>query len=400
MDAFGKGEYKQTLHLNFDRDKKLASIFGDDISPEQIINGLSARFNIDINPSDTLLIFDEIQASQRAKDSLKYFNEDAPQYHIAAAGSFLGVASGKFPVGQVDGLTLFPLSFAEFLEAADESRMLDILRRLDPVLINALAPKFTELLKAYMYVGGMPSVVNTYLETHNLQSVRHAQELILSNYKADFADNIPAGDLPKVRMVWDSIPYHLAKEKKKFVYKEIKTGGRAAEFENAVNWLINTGLVYRIDRTTDPKIPLSSYGEREYFKLYMLDVGLLGAKAELDISAFHLPDNHVFTEFKGAMTEQYVLQELKAHTRSPVFYWGNDSGEAEVDFIMQYKSEIIPIEAKSAISTKAKSLAVYIKKYKPAHAIVSSLKPYETSGLIYSVPLYMAGEIESILAAG
>ena len=400
LDAFGKGEFKQVLHLNFDTEDGLAPIFGGNISPERIIAALSAYYKTEINPADTLLIFDEIQASQRAKDSLKYFNEKAPQYHIAAAGSFLGVASGKFPVGQVDELTLFPMSFAEFLEASGESRMLDILRSQDPALINALAERFTELLKTYMYVGGMPAAVKTYIETNDPQKVRTEQNAILNNYKNDFANHIPAKDLPKVRMIWDSIPYHLAKEKKKFVYKEIKTGGRAAEFENAMDWLVNTALVYRVDRTTSPKLPLSSYGEREHFKLYFLDVGLLGAKAMLDISTLMLPNNSVFTEFKGALTEQYALQELKANTALPVFYWGNDSGKAEVDFIMQYKNEIVPIEAKSAISTKSQSLSVYLEKYKSARAVRTSLKPFSKDGRTYAVPLYMIGEIERVLADG
>jgi predicted AAA+ superfamily ATPase len=307
------------------------------------------------------------------------------------------------------------MSFAEFLEASGESRMLDILRSQDPALINALAARFTELLKIYMYVGGMPAAVKAHIETNDPQKVRLEQNTILNNYKNDFANHIPAKDLPKVRMIWDSIPYHLAKEKKKFVYKEIKTGGRAAEFENAMDWLVNTALVYRVDRTTNPKLPLSSYGDpsaerasasegpppvREHFKLYFLDVGLLGAKAMLDISTLMLPNNSVFTEFKGALTEQYALQELKANTALPVFYWGNDSGKAEVNFIMQYKNEIVPIEAKSAISTKSQSLSVYLEKYKSARAIRASLKPFCKDGRTYAVPLYMIGEIERVLADG
>jgi len=278
--------------------------------------------------------------------------------------------------------------------------MLDIIRSRDSSLISSLEDKFEELLKTYMYVGGMPAAIKVYVETGNMRAVRRVQESILNNYKEDFANHVPTADMPKVRMLWDSIPYHLSKEKKKFVYKEVKSGGRAAEFENAMNWLVNTGLVYRIDRTTDPKIPLSSYGERAYFKLYMLDVGLLGAKALLDVSSLMLPDNPVFTEFKGSLTEQYTLQELKMATKSPILYWGNDSGTAEVDFIMQYKNEIIPIEAKSSISTKSQSLSVYMNKYKPFHAIRATLKPYSKDSLTYSVPLYMVGEIENILEKG
>jgi len=398
LKEFGKKEFEVTLYINFDTDRKVHSFFKDDISPQFIIRSLENHFNEKIEPAKTLLIFDEIQECQRAKDALKYFNEDAPQYYIAAAGSFLGIASGKFPVGQVNELTLYPMTFNEFLEAAGRELLAQTLRETDtPALINASHELFTMMLRQYLFVGGMPEAVKTYAETENFAAVRGVQEAILNNYKNDFSKHINAANIPKVNMLFDSIPLHLAREKKKFIYKEVKTGGRASEFESAMNWLAGTGFVHKVDRTTDAKIPLSRYTEREYFKLYMLDTGLLAAKARLDISTFLTGDNMIFNEFKGALAEQFALQELKALTKFPVFYWGNASGKAEVDFIVQYKNEIIPIEVKSSVNTKSQSLSVYIEKYHPQNAIRVSLKNYGRNGKFLCVPLYLIGNIESVL---
>jgi predicted AAA+ superfamily ATPase len=398
LKDFGQREYKHTLYLNFDADRNIHSFFGDDISPEKIVRGLENYFNEKIDPHDTLLIFDEIQECQRAKDSLKYFNENAPQYRIAAAGSFLGIADGKFPVGQVNELTLYPLSFGEFLEAAGRGLLAETLRENDISLIVASHGLFSEKLKEYLFIGGMPEAVKTFAETGSFIEVRKVQEVILNNYKNDFSKHISAVHIPKVRMLWDSIPAHLAKEKKKFVYKEVKTGGRASEFENAMNWLVSIGLVHKVERTTTPRIPLSAYEEREHFKIYMLDVGLLGAKAGLSFSTLMSGDKTVFTEFKGALAEQFILQELKVSGNSPVFYWGSASGKAELDFIIQYKNEIIPIEVKSSVNTKSQSLSVYMEKYKPNHAVRISLKNYGQSGGLFSVPLYMIGRLEALLS--
>ncbi|MDR2595999.1 MAG: ATP-binding protein [Treponema sp.] len=399
LKEFGKREFEFTIYINFNTDRKVHSIFKDDISPQFIIKNLENYHNKKIEPAKTLLIFDEIHECQRAKDALKYFNEDAPQYYIAAAGSFLCISSGKFPVGQVNELTLYPMTFYEFLEAAGRGLLAETLSETDtPALINASHELFTMMLRQYLFVGGMPEAVKTFMETDSLAEVRSVQEVILNNYKNDFSKHINASDIPKVNMLFESIPFHLAKEKKKFIYKEVKTGGRVSEFENAMNWLINAGLVHKVDRTTDAKIPLSRYTEREYFKLYMLDVGLLVVKARLDISTFLTSDNLIFNEFKGALAEQFTLQELKALTKFPVFYWGNASGKAEVDFIVQYKNEIIPIEVKSSINTKSQSLSVYIEKYHPENAIRVSLKNYGRNGKFLSVPLYLIGNIESVLS--
>jgi len=243
----------------------------------------------------------------------------------------------------------------------------------------------------------MPGAVNAFIETGNLHEPRKIQEKILNNYKNDFSKHIKRTNIPKVRIIWDSIPVHLSREKKKFIYKELKAGARAAAYENALDWLINTGLVYKIDRTKDAKLPLPAYADREAFKIYMLDTGLLSAAAGLSITTFYEPDPRVFREFKGALTEQFVLQELKTLAKMPICYWGRDEGKSEVDFVVQWQNEIIPIEVKSGINKKSKSLDIYRELYHPAHAVRTTLNNYGIQNGLYSVPLYMIGSIEDIL---
>ncbi|GHU08391.1 ATPase [Spirochaetia bacterium] len=405
MMEFGRTEYKSIVYLNFDADKKLQNLFGDNISPKVIIPLLENVFDKKIVPGETLLIFDEIQECQRAKDALKYFNEEAGEYHIIAAGSFLGVTAGKFPVGQVDMLWLYPMTLYEFLEAAGRENLVSLLRKLDKDLITGISSTVTELLKIYSFVGGMPSAVAAFvehpakfpLEAKALRRVRENQVYILESYRGDFSRHIRGTDILKVRMLWDSIPVHLAKEKKKFVYKEVKTGGRAAEFENAMDWLVNTRLVYRIARTGTPKIPLAAYQDREIFKLFVVDIGLLCAQTGIDIKTLLYPDSDIFDDFNGALTEQFVLQELKAVTGNPILYWANEKGHSEVDFIVQHENEIIPIEVKSDRRTKSKSLNVYINEYKPAHAVRTSLKNYGKENNLYSIPLYLISSVIDII---
>jgi len=397
LKEFGKNEYANTFYLNFDTERDVHKYFADNIAPDIIIAGLEDHFEKRINPEDSLLIFDEIQECQRAKDSLKYFNEDAPQYHIAAAGSFLGVAQGKFPVGQVDRITLHPLSFYEFLDATGKNILLESIKNFEESMVSAISITAISKLREYMYVGGMPDAVNAFVETGNMHEPRKVQEKILGSYKNDFSKHIKGTDIPKVRMLWDSIPLHLAKEKKKFMYKEIKIGGRAAAFENALDWLVNTGLVYKIDRTCEAKLPLIAYADREAFKVYMLDTGLLSAAAGLDVTSFYDANPLVFKEFKGAITEQFVLQELKTLASMPICYWGRDEGKSEVDFVVQFQNEIIPIEVKSGVNKKSKSLDIYRKLYNPARAVRVTLNNYGKQGGLYSVPLYMIANIREIL---
>jgi predicted AAA+ superfamily ATPase len=397
MEEFGRNEYKKVVSLNFEKTPRLSSFFDDDISPLNIIKILEQHFNTSINPADTLILFDEVQESGRALNSLKYFYEEAPQYHIMAAGSFLGVSThGGFPVGKVDRITLFPLSFYEFLEGTGRERYVETIKNQDLNLIRAASADYIKFLKTYFYVGGMPKAVASYAKHENFREVRAIQNAILSDYRDDFSKHISPVNTPKVEMIWNSIPRHLAKEKKKFMYKEIVTGARAYAYEDAMNWLFDTRLVYKISRTKENKLPLASFADEGTFKLYMLDIGLFGAKSNLDITALLEPDNELFGIFNGAMTEQFVMQELKT-AGFPLYYWGREKGAAEVDFVLQWRNEIVPVEVKSGFRKKSKSLNVYRDLYRPAHTIRTALRNYGRTSDLYSIPLYMIASFEDLL---
>jgi predicted AAA+ superfamily ATPase len=397
---FGASEYTDFIELNFFTNDALKEVFNIDISPNRIIRQLESLFGKTIIPEKTLLFFDEIQESQRAMDSLKTFNDMAPQYHIIAAGSFLGVMIGRRPVGQTDHITLHPMSFYEFLEAAGHEQAVKALRERDKIIINGLSDFLTDLLKHYFYIGGMPTAVLEFITSGNLEKVRDAQNKLLTDYRGDFSKHIGLHDIPKVGMLWDSIPAHLAKEKKKFVYKEIKAGARAAEFENAMQWLVDTGLVTKINRVDNPLIPLIAHQSFGIFKLYMIDIGLLGAKANLSTRDIFSPNIDISSNFNGALAEQFVCQELKTAKVNPLFYWGKEKSQAELDFLLQTDGKIIPIEVKSALRTKAKSLQVYMNNYKPALAVRTSLKSYGIANNLYSIPLYMISDLLEIIQDG
>jgi len=403
LKEFAANEYRDSIYVNFDTNREVHKYFADNISPGSIIAGLETHFGKKIIPGETLIILDEIQENQRAKDSLKYFSEDAPEYHVAAAGSFLGVAHGKFPVGQVDELTLRPLSFFEFIEAKGQFILLEniekLVSRLDGSLAGAVSITAEQTMKEYMYTGGMPEAVVAYIQSGNLHETREVQKKILNNYKNDFIKHIKGTDIPKVRMLWESIPLHLSKEKKKFMYKEIRIGARAAAYENALDWLVNTGLVYKVDRVNDAKLPLTAFADRGAFKIYMLDIGLLSAAVGLDMRTFYEPDPLVFKEFKGAITEQFALQELKTHPALPIYYWGRDEGKSEVDFVVQWQNEVVPIEVKSGIHKRSKSLDIYRELYNPKHAVRTTLNNFGFTGGFYSIPLYMIANFAEIIAA-
>jgi predicted AAA+ superfamily ATPase len=397
MEEFGRNEYTNVISLNFEKQPGLSAFFDDDISPGNIIKSLEQHFNTQISPQNTLIIFDEVQESARALNSLKYFYEESPQYHIIAAGSFLGVSThGGFPVGKVDRITLYPFSFYEFLDGIGKGRYVETIQKQDFNLIRALSGDYTKFLKTYFYVGGMPKAVAVYAERENLREVRAVQNDILADYRDDFSKHISPVNTPKVEKIWDSIPRHLSKEKKKFVYKELVAGARAYAYEDAMNWLFDTRLVYKITRTEEHKLPLASYADEGTFKLYMLDIGLFGAKSDLDINALLYGNDELFGIFNGAMTEQFVLQELKAAGFSP-YYWGREKGAAEVDFIVSWRNEIVPVEVKSGIRTKSKSLDVYRGLYHPRHAVRTSLNNYGQINGLYSVPLYMIANFSDIL---
>ena len=408
LKEFARCEYKQHVYINFDDNPEIGDYFQKNLETKRIITAISYHFKTEINPENTLLIFDEIQECQRAKDFLKYIAENAPEYHVAAAGSFLGVAAGKFPVGKIDRLTLYPLVFYEFLEAAGRDDLVKPIKQSDYKLPETLSNIYLDMLRTYFYVGGMPAAVAEYAKTQDLGEVRRIQNTMLGDYKDDFQKHIRASDIPKVRMLWDSIQVHLAREKKKFIYRDIKTGGRASEFENAMNWLINTGLVHKTTRVLDPGIPLSRNEEREAFKLFMLDVGLLCAKTNIDISSFYTANSGIYSDFNGALSEQYVCQELTAALENPLFYWGRDKGMAEVDFLLQHRNEIIPVEVKSAYNKRSLSLNVYLDLIKPKTAVRTSMRNFGKTplgggggktggGYLYSIPLYMIGSLTEIV---
>jgi predicted AAA+ superfamily ATPase len=360
---------------------------------------LEIRFNKKIDPSKTLLFFDEIQESERAIDALKSFNDLAPEYNIIAAGSFLGVMTGRKPVGQIDRITLYPMSFCEFLEAAGHSMLADAIRQCNISVVTGACDILETLLKQYFYVGGMPAAISEFITGGDLDKVRTLQNELLADYKDDFSKHIrDPRTAPKIRMLWDSIPLHLFKENQKFVYKNIKTGGRAAEFEEAMQWLVDTGIVYKINKVENPKIPIAMHYKEYFFKLYMLDIGLFCAKAEIKPADILLTNADIIGNMNGVLAEQFVLQELKANNKiGSLYYWGREGSTAELDFITQLNGEIIPIEVKSSKNTKSKSLNVYMHEYKPAYAIRTSLKNYGIADNLYSVPLYMISEFAGII---
>jgi predicted AAA+ superfamily ATPase len=375
----------------------LKNIFDADISPKYIIQQLEIRFNAKIEPSKTLLFFDEIQESQRAMDSLKSFNDAAKEFNIIAAGSFLGVMLGKKPVGQTDQITLYPMSFCEFLEAAGRDMLADLIKQRDTSAMAGASGIFESLLKQYFYVGGMPRAVLEFIASGDLSKVREIQNELLADYKGDFSKHIDIKNIPKIRMLWDSIPVHLFKENKKFVYKNVKVGGRAAEFEEAMQWLADTGLIYKINKVETPKIPLKMHYKEDFFKLYMLDIGLFCAKAEIKPADIFAPKADIVDDMNGVLAEQFVLQELKTSGINPIFYWGRLQGMAEIDFITQADGEIIPIEVKSSKNTKSQSLKSYMQEFHPKKAIRTSLKNYGQENGLYSIPLYMIGKFASCI---
>lgn len=335
------------------------------------------------------------------KKSKKSFDfcENANQYHIISAGSLLGVAiheGTSFPVGKVDFLDLTPLSFFEFIEALEEKELLQLLITNDFEMINVFDTKLKEYLKLYYYIGGMPEVVNSYIENKDLLEVRRIQKKLLDAYEQDFSKHAPTNIVPRIRQLWNNIPTQLAKENKKFIYGLVREGARAREYEIALSWLIDCGLIYQVNRVTNSKVPLSAYQDFSAFKLYLLDVGLLGAMAEIDVKTL-LEGNEVFEEFKGSLTEQYVLCQLKQCTELSTFYWSSDTGTAEVDFITQIGKNNIPIEVKASENLQAKSLKTFVQKYDSKINVRTSMSNYRKEDWVINIPLYSIGNIESII---
>ena len=390
MKEFGKTHYKNMAYVNFETALSLHHVFESGFEVEKLIRALKIETGADIIPGETLIILDEIQECEAAITSLKYFQENANQYHIVAAGSLLGVATNKnrsFPVGKVDFLDLHPLNFSEFLLAVNEPQLLDLLQKKDWNLITAFKSKYIDFLKQYYYVGGMPEVVLTFINQKDFNKVREKQLNILTSYEQDFSKHAPNEIVPRIRLVWQSLPSQLAKENRKFTYGNLKKGARAREFELAIEWLTNAGIVHKVNRCNKPGMPLIAYAVLSDFKLFLLDVGLLAAMGNLDIHTL-INEQSLFEEFKGALTEQYVLQQLKSIDHLPIYYWSAEKATAEIDFLIQYQNRIIPIEVKAAENLKAKSLKTYHQKFSPEISIRTSLSDYRKEDWLVNLPLY------------
>lgn len=390
MKTFGERNYKKVAYISFYNNQAMKNIFESDYDIKRILPYLNIEVGFSITPEDTLIIFDEIQNAPKAFESLKYFYEEAPEYHIIVAGSLLGVALHQgvsYPVGKVDLLNLYPLSFREFLYAMDEKSLADALITKDYNLINNFSEKYIYHLKNYYFVGGMPEVVDSFRQNHDYNEVRNIQKNILSQYKGDFGKHASANEITKINMVWDSIPMQLAKENKKFFFGKIKEGARSSEFEIAIQWLTDSGLVHKVNRVTEPKLPLSAYKNFSIYKLFILDIGLLCTMSELDAKTI-LDENNLFVEFKGALTEQYVLQQLICDTNYTPYYFGTDKATFEQDFLIQKENEIIPIEVKASTNVRSQSLKTFSEKYKPKLSVRFSLLPYCDQTWMINIPLF------------
>ena len=398
MKEFGEKNYEKCAYINFDDNSRMAQLFSGDFDIDRIIQGLKIESGVNIEAENTLIIFDEIQECPKAVTSLKYFYENANQYHIITAGSLLGVAMHQgtsFPVGKVDFLDLYPLNFKEFLKALGEDDLIDLINKNDINLITVFSDKLKIYLKQYMYIGGMPEVVETYIKNKDFNEVRKKQEVLLQAYEQDFSKHAPNNVVPRIRQLWNNIPTQLAKENKKFIYGLVKEGARAREYELALSWLIDCGLIYQVNRVNDCKIPLSAYQDFNAFKLYLLDVGLLCAMAKLDAKTI-IEGNDIFVEFKGALTEQYVLTELKTNVDSPVFYWSSEKGTSEVDYIIQIGRNNIPIEVKSSENLQSKSLKSFVQKYNTKINVRTSMSNFKKEEWLINIPLYLIGNIEKL----
>ena len=390
MKEFGKNEYAKVAYISFYNNDRMNDVFDMDFDVDRIIMNLNIESGITITPNDTLIILDEIQNAPKALESLKYFCEDANEYHVIAAGSLLGVAvheNVSFPVGKVDMLDLYPFSFREILLAMDEKNLVMALDSKDFSIIDNFSDKFLFWLKNYYYIGGMPAVVDLFRRNKDYVKARQIQKDILRQYEQDFGKHVDAKNLPRIRMVWQSIPIQLAKENKKFFFGQIKKGARSSDFEIAIQWLMDSGLIYKVNRVNEPHMPLKAYINMSAYKLFILDIGLLGALSDLPAKTI-LEKDEIFVEFKGAFTEQYVLQQLICDTQYTPYYYGTDKSTFEQDFMIQMEDKIVPIEVKAEGNIRSQSLKVYCEKYRPKKAVRFSTLKYMDQGWMVNIPLY------------
>lgn len=400
MKEFGRSAYRDMVYINFDSNSRMAELFASDLNTDRLIMGIELYAGKKIDPDSTLLIFDEVQEVPRALSSLKYFYENAPQYHIICAGSLLGIAlheGTSFPVGKVDFLELYPLSFREFLMAVTGTQFAKLLDSQDYKMITSFKQTYIEALKQYYFIGGMPEAVKNFTEERDFYEVREVQKRILAAYEQDFSKHAPLEIVPKIRMVWNSIPSQLAKDNKKFLYGLVREGGRAKEYETAIMWLCDCGLVYKIERVKGGGIPLKAYVDQKAFKLFVVDVGLLGCMTGLSPKIL-LDGKDLFKEFKGALTEQYVCQQLKTLENLSIYYYTNDRGSCEVDFVVDTGERTVPVEVKAEVNLKAKSLKTYYEKYQPEISIRTSMADYRPEEWLMNLPLYAIEEICSCIS--
>lgn len=399
MKEFGRTCFKKTAYVNFDSNTRMRQVFEGDINIERMILAISAETGVSINSQDTLLIFDEVQEVPKALTALKYFCEEAPQYAIVAAGSLLGVAMHKgtsFPVGKVDFMDLYPLNFREFLCALGEERFVEILDSSDTDMVTMFKSKYMDRVREYYYVGGMPEVVQCYVDTKDFNEVREIQKNLLNYYQQDFSKHAEATLIPRLNLVWNSIPMQLAKENKKYIYGQVREGARAKDFELAIQWLMDCGLIHKVQRIKKPDLPLKAYVDLDAFKIYLLDIGLLIAMVDLDARVI-IDGNRIFTEFKGALTEQYVLQQLIADLGVEAYYYSTEKSSGEIDFLLQGRSSILPLEVKAEENLRAKSLKAFCEKYHPAYAVRTSMSDYREQEWMTNIPLYNICRIKQYL---
>lgn len=390
LREFAHREYAKEAYIICRKNDIAEDVFKKDFDTERILRALRALSGVDITPGDTLVIFDEVQEIPEAIEALKYFCENAPEYHIAVAGSMLGLslhAGVSFPVGKVNLINVYPMNFEEFLLAKGETEACKALLQHDFDTTNLLHEKYVDLLRQYYYVGGMPEAVKLYVETGKLNEVRRVQQEILHGYELDFSKHAPKEQVERIKLVWKSIPSQLFKDNKKFIYGAVRQGARAKDFEVSIQWLTDAGLLYKVPRCTKPALPLDIYEEFSAFKLYMLDVGLLGAMVKTQPAQVLINEN-IFKEYKGGMTEQYLLQQMKSRNIDPIYYHSTDDSRLELDFVIQHKGMLLPIEVKAGTNVKANSLSNLLKANSELHAVRFSMLPFRQQGQLTCVPLY------------
>lgn len=389
MKEFGKEAYKKCAYVNFEDNDDLRGLFEHDFDIQRIIANLQWTTGVTID-EDTLIILDEIQEAPRGITALKYFQENAPQYHVIAAGSLLGIAMHKndsFPVGKVDFMHLYPLSFYEFLNAIGEKKMVDLLQAKDWTMLTMVRAKFEERLRQYYFVGGMPAAVLAFVNDGDLNKVRTIQKSIIEAYERDFSKHAPAIEVPRIRMVWHSIPSQLSKENRKFIYGMIKEGARAKDFELAIEWLKDAGLIYKVNRCKKAQLPLAAYEDFSAFKMFLSDIGLMGAMSNIPVQSL-LNGNMLFSDFKGALTEQFVLQQMKTNQSLSIYYWSADNSRGEIDFLVQQEEKVIPIEVKAEENLQAKSLRMFVERNPGLKGCRFSMSPYREQDWLVNYPLY------------